>query len=221
MSQVWELDLPPTEKLLLLCLADFASDDGENVYPSVATMTRKSSMSERTVRRSLRDLEAHGLLEVLDAAPGRVRRYAIRPGGASVAPPPNDRGQADRGGGPVWPGRGASVAPYPSVEPPDEPPSITAASPHEDENREAPPPAPSFNQLYLLDKLVERDAVWSTLTIPGIVKLNKAHGRATVAQALGYLREETHPGGYAKRPYALVEEVCQTIAQDALGRVRG
>jgi hypothetical protein len=34
-ARVWELDLPPSEKLVLLKLADFADDGGGNAWPSV------------------------------------------------------------------------------------------------------------------------------------------------------------------------------------------
>lgn len=61
MSAVWELDLPDSEKLVLLALADWAGDDGR-CWPSVGQMAKKCSKGERTVQATLRALCAKGLL---------------------------------------------------------------------------------------------------------------------------------------------------------------
>lgn len=57
MSLVWELDLPPGEKLVLLALADQANDHGVQCWPSVATIAHRSGQGERTVRRAISLLE--------------------------------------------------------------------------------------------------------------------------------------------------------------------
>lgn len=64
MTQVWELDLPLADKMVLLVIADHASDDGTNSYPSVGTIARKSSMSSRNVQRCLSRLEGEGLVSI-------------------------------------------------------------------------------------------------------------------------------------------------------------
>ena len=64
MTQVWELDLPLADKMVLLVIADHASDDGTNSYPSVGTIARKSSMSSRNVQRCLSRLEGQGLVSI-------------------------------------------------------------------------------------------------------------------------------------------------------------
>jgi hypothetical protein len=56
MSAAWELEIPSTEKMVLMCLCDHASDTGA-CWPSVATIARKTSKSERTVQAALRWLE--------------------------------------------------------------------------------------------------------------------------------------------------------------------
>lgn len=61
MTAVWELVLPPSEKLVLLALADWAQDDGR-CWPSIAKVAAKSGVSERTVQRMLREAEKAGLL---------------------------------------------------------------------------------------------------------------------------------------------------------------
>ncbi len=64
MTQVWELDLPLADKMVLLVIADHASDDGTNSYPAVGTIARKSSMSSRNVQRCLSRLEGQGLISI-------------------------------------------------------------------------------------------------------------------------------------------------------------
>jgi hypothetical protein len=55
--------LKPAEKLVLVALADFASDDTRECWPSVATIMRRSGLSRRGVQQILRRLEAAKLLE--------------------------------------------------------------------------------------------------------------------------------------------------------------
>lgn len=51
----------PSEKLLLLALANYADADGE-CWPSQTTLTFDTGLSERTIRTALASLEASGLL---------------------------------------------------------------------------------------------------------------------------------------------------------------
>lgn len=80
MSAVWELDLPPGEKLVLLALADFANDAGE-CWPSMEGIARKSSMTERGVRKIVRKLEDAGLVQT-NVGGGRFgcSVYYLKPG---------------------------------------------------------------------------------------------------------------------------------------------
>lgn len=52
----------PAEKLVLLALADRASDEDGSAYPSIWNLVYKTSLDERTVRRALVSLEARGFL---------------------------------------------------------------------------------------------------------------------------------------------------------------
>lgn len=54
-------DLEPAKKVVLLALADYADDRGR-CWPSLETMTAKTSLSVRSIRTQLRALEAHGLI---------------------------------------------------------------------------------------------------------------------------------------------------------------
>lgn len=70
-DRVWEAPFPSLAmKLVALKLADYANDDGENVYPSVGTLERKTGASASTVREALADMEASGLLDVVTEASG-------------------------------------------------------------------------------------------------------------------------------------------------------
>lgn len=60
MSDVWRTDLPTTEKMVLLVIADHANDDGSEAWPSQATIAKKASVSIRTVQRAVNNLVAEG-----------------------------------------------------------------------------------------------------------------------------------------------------------------
>lgn len=56
MSAVWDADLTPTKKLVLLALADQANDDGL-CWPSVGTIEKRTGLAERGVQIALAELE--------------------------------------------------------------------------------------------------------------------------------------------------------------------
>jgi hypothetical protein len=57
-----ELPIPPTPKLVLVVIADYADDRGY-AFPGADTIARRASISARTLTRVLADLETHGYLE--------------------------------------------------------------------------------------------------------------------------------------------------------------
>jgi hypothetical protein len=66
MSQVWEhkhLD-NPTEKLVLLSLADFANDEGE-CWPKIPTVAHKCSITEQACSNIIKRLAARGFLSLV------------------------------------------------------------------------------------------------------------------------------------------------------------
>lgn len=77
MSAVWEADLPPMEKLVLLALADCANDEG-HCWPAASTLARKSGQGERTVRRAVQSLISKGHLSQRQRA-GTSAVYAVHP----------------------------------------------------------------------------------------------------------------------------------------------
>ena len=78
MAAAFDTILPAGEKIVLLCLGDYARDDGSRCYPSVSTLARKSSLSRRTVQRILRRLEGRGVLVPTKKTLGRSTEFFIR-----------------------------------------------------------------------------------------------------------------------------------------------
>jgi hypothetical protein len=72
MSRVWAGSRHKGGALLLmLALADFAHDDGTNAYPSIATLARKTRMSDRQVQRLIQQCEKSGELLAQRSTDGR------------------------------------------------------------------------------------------------------------------------------------------------------
>lgn len=66
------------EKLVALCLADFASDDGRNIFPAIATIAKKTCMTERNVQRVLKKMQSRNwLICVHKSLGGKPSEYAI------------------------------------------------------------------------------------------------------------------------------------------------
>ena len=64
----WAFKQPvsPTEKLVLLFLADHANEKTQQCWPSLGTIARESGLSTRSVIRSMNKLSELGLLERAD-----------------------------------------------------------------------------------------------------------------------------------------------------------
>jgi hypothetical protein len=81
MSKVFATSLQPSKKIVLLALADFANDEGKNIFPSVATIAKKSSLSHRSVQTIIGNFLHVGLLRVaknpFGGAPGTTRHLEI------------------------------------------------------------------------------------------------------------------------------------------------
>lgn len=72
MSLVFDLPFKPKHKLIMLCLANYANDAGENVYPSLTTIQKQTSLSRPAVTTALKDLTADKLLVLVKR--GNVHR---------------------------------------------------------------------------------------------------------------------------------------------------
>lgn len=62
MALVWDSNLRSMERLVLLAYADHADHDGNNVYPSLGTIARKTGLSRRSVMRIRTRLEDAGIM---------------------------------------------------------------------------------------------------------------------------------------------------------------
>lgn len=65
------------ERLLLLCLARYAGEDGGRVFPSVETLCADTQQVRRAVQYQLRRLEAKGLIERVGATYAGTANYRI------------------------------------------------------------------------------------------------------------------------------------------------
>jgi hypothetical protein len=101
MSQVWELDLPATDKLILLGFADHANDDGI-CRPSFARIAWKCGISRETVKRTVRRLRELGILAKIAEAggPGYPPAWQILTvKGVRLTPFASDLGRSNGGHG--------------------------------------------------------------------------------------------------------------------------
>lgn len=79
LTSVWDASTQEGGPLLvMLALADNANDQMV-AYPSVPTIARKSRLSERQVRRILRDLEQSGEIKVIGKGKNNVNKYLLTP----------------------------------------------------------------------------------------------------------------------------------------------
>lgn len=67
-GRVWEAEIPPNLKLVLLAIVDHADDEGRNSYPSQETLAQKTGYSVRQVKRIIAELRSLGLLDVACAS---------------------------------------------------------------------------------------------------------------------------------------------------------
>lgn len=139
MSLVWELDLPPNKRLVLLAYADHADDDGDRVYPSLARIAHKTGYSVDQVRRLSQELVREGLMVLVEQGSGRGRpnRYRLAlEKGSKLQPFSPDRkggnlqGKEGEKGGTAGLKNLAPVPPKPSdiPEPSDREPSSPSGS---------------------------------------------------------------------------------------------
>ena len=72
LTVVWSIHEPLTaaEKIVLLRLADFASDDGGSVFPGIARVAADCRLSRRAVMKALKRLKDLGLVVTLQRGAG-------------------------------------------------------------------------------------------------------------------------------------------------------
>jgi len=110
MTDVWRMDIAPTDKIVLLALADAANDDGvtwmalESKEGVKLDLMKKTSLSRRAIQSALKRLCDAGYLSRVDrpgkgviwtvkgctsCAPQQMRPAGDAPGGAARAPKPS------------------------------------------------------------------------------------------------------------------------------------
>lgn len=77
MTVVWSSSLESTKKLVCLCMADFADDNGGNIFPTMQTIASKSSISVRTAQRIIHSLVEDGIVRPEGSTSRGVPRYRL------------------------------------------------------------------------------------------------------------------------------------------------
>lgn len=145
MQWVWDhSEAKHTDRLVLLAIADCASDDGTKAWPSVATMAQKCRISIRATQTAVRHLIRGGLIAVEDqTGPRGTNRYTVvmtnicTPADIELpvsAPPqipaqtPADIGQTPADLVSARPTSAPVTVHEPSIEPSDEPSAARVAT---------------------------------------------------------------------------------------------
>ena len=77
-TMVFEADMKSaTRKVLMLCLADKANNDGSGVWPSQRTIARETHLDRKTIRALLAQLVKEGFLKEVRITPYRTQEYNI------------------------------------------------------------------------------------------------------------------------------------------------
>ena len=200
-----EIVTAPTPRHVLLCLANYAGEDGVGAFPSVSRLARDTGMDERTVQRNLAKLEEAGLIvrgnPALAAA--RIDRGDRRPNvwnlameadaerGGTESPRRVNGVAAVQNGVALVRERGGTAPPDPSINHQEE----------QDQKRapKVPTPAelfPDVDPAHLRDWLVARKAKRLPLTETAAKGFRRAAAEAgmTAAEAVRYCAERGWAG---------------------------
>jgi DNA-binding Lrp family transcriptional regulator len=80
MSEVRQLDIRSTQKLVLMLLADNANDEGTHCFPSIRRLAHEVGCSTRTIITIIRELEAIGVVKTLSKGNQyKPTQYYIKP----------------------------------------------------------------------------------------------------------------------------------------------
>ena len=81
MAHAMKLEIPdPYAKWLLLCLADYANEETRSCYPSVKTLSKRTSISESTLYVKLNWLEKHGYISRISGTHNKSNIYTVNLG---------------------------------------------------------------------------------------------------------------------------------------------
>lgn len=121
MSKVWELDLEPNKRLVLLAYADHADDDGAHVFPSLDRVAHKTGYSRDQTKRISRQLRDDGLMELVAEGRGRGNpsEYRLTLENGCSLPPFKSRREKGASEPPIAPEKGASESKKGAPMPPE------------------------------------------------------------------------------------------------------
>ncbi|QBX35158.1 helix-turn-helix domain-containing protein [Paracoccus liaowanqingii] len=96
MNKVFDSEtLGPTERLIMLALADHADDSGR-CYPSIHRLCKRTGLGERSVQSNIKKLSDRGYLKkILGAGRRNANVYVVYPNPAADAPPQHMHPAAD------------------------------------------------------------------------------------------------------------------------------
>jgi len=77
MGQVFDLDLPANEKIVLLAMAEYANRNSGRIHPSNKVLALMCGLSPQSVSRIKRGLEAKRLLTLALDVPGYTKAYKM------------------------------------------------------------------------------------------------------------------------------------------------
>lgn len=78
-NKSWSIQLVPSSKLILICLADMASDKNKNMcWPSIQHIMNRTGLSERTVQTHIKKLEEAGHITRI-LRDGMSTKYFVHP----------------------------------------------------------------------------------------------------------------------------------------------
>lgn len=130
MGQVWDLDIPHNQLLVLLAMTDHADHSGGNMYPSMGLIAHKTGYSERQVKRVIKALVSAGILILEKIGNGTVNVYRVDFSNAKkkepyktrdkMSPPQeatHDKMSQEGGHSYVTPTHDIAMSPEPSLEP--------------------------------------------------------------------------------------------------------
>lgn len=96
-DQVWPMRLEPPLKIVLLCLAEHAWEDGSHAQPGLRRLSQHTGYSVSQCRRILRKLEGQGRICQVREGQGRGQRssYTVHPCRCTCAPLFDQKGVTD------------------------------------------------------------------------------------------------------------------------------
>lgn len=93
MGLVWDLELSPGERIVLLAMADHADHEGNNVRPSIPLIAWKTDYGERQIKRIIKNLRDAGILILTQGAtPRSPNHYRINLAAGKPKKPFRDQG---------------------------------------------------------------------------------------------------------------------------------